>query len=52
VAAVFGLSDHKVLNNSSYQKNSALIGESFKASGGYKRAADKIFEFKKRYNIS
>jgi MGT family glycosyltransferase len=42
---------YRVLNNSSYQRNSAAIGESFKASGGYKHAVDKIFEFKKRHNI-
>jgi MGT family glycosyltransferase len=38
-----------VLADQSFRKNSAQIGESFKEAGGYKRAVDEIFTFKKRY---
>ncbi|MED4402046.1 macrolide family glycosyltransferase [Metabacillus fastidiosus] len=42
----------RVLGNSSFQRHSATIGNSFKAAGGYKQAVDEIFAFKKLHNIS
>ncbi|GGE69807.1 macrolide family glycosyltransferase [Priestia taiwanensis] len=40
-----------VLRDTSFQKNSTMIGESFKEAGGFTRAVDKIFTFKKLHNI-
>jgi MGT family glycosyltransferase len=41
----------KVLGDSNFQKNSTMIGDSFRASGGFERAVDEIFAFKKNHNI-
>ena len=41
----------KMMADSSYRTASEKIGESFRAAGGYKAAADRIFEFKKSRGI-
>lgn len=39
-----------ILKDKSFKENSNRIGETFKSSGGYKRAVDEIFEFKSNTN--
>jgi MGT family glycosyltransferase len=41
-----GISE-KILTNSSFHKSSLNVGESFRQAGGFERAADEIFRFKK-----
>ncbi len=41
----------QVLNNPSFQKAAADMGESFQKLGGYRQAVDEIFEFKNQYGI-
>lgn len=42
----------EILDNPLYAHNSALVGSSFRASGGYIRAADEIAAFKKSRSIA
>jgi MGT family glycosyltransferase len=42
--------DH-VLNHPSFHKAAAKMKESLQKSGGYQKAVDEIFEFKRKYNI-
>ncbi|HEK9100405.1 glycosyl transferase [Bacillus pfraonensis] len=37
----------KVINDKKFKENSCEVGESLQAAGGYKRAVDEIFKFKK-----
>ncbi|MFD0771968.1 macrolide family glycosyltransferase [Bacillus sp. CGMCC 1.60114] len=39
----------QVLNNKEFSQNSHTIGKSLKEAGGYKKAVDAIFNFKKRF---
>lgn len=42
---------NKIMSDVSYRKSSQVISESLRNSGGYKRAADEIFELKKSIKI-
>jgi UDP:flavonoid glycosyltransferase YjiC (YdhE family) len=39
---------NNILSDASYRKNSQIIGESLKNAGGYKKAADEIFQLEQR----
>ncbi|HEX3045530.1 MAG TPA: macrolide family glycosyltransferase [Bacillota bacterium] len=42
---------HQILTNPIYAANAKQIGESLRSSGGYRRAADEIFQFKTERGI-
>ncbi|MCL6588807.1 MAG: hypothetical protein K6U80_02535 [Firmicutes bacterium] len=42
---------HEVLTNDKYRHNCEIIGETLRNAGGYQRAADEIFAFKRQNNI-
>ncbi|HEX3043210.1 MAG TPA: macrolide family glycosyltransferase [Bacillota bacterium] len=43
---------HNILSDESFRRNAERIGESLKAAGGSKRAADEIFLYKERHGIT
>lgn len=41
----------KIIDDGAYSENSALIGESLRSAGGYKKAADEVLAFKREKGI-
>ena len=41
----------EVIENDSYQKSAKMVGDSFRAAGGYKQAVDEIDIFKRKFRL-